>query len=122
MRTVMLALAVALAAADASAAEFRFELRNCHPKDIDVWVYNGGDIARVAAYSGWQGMKNGQTIGFACDEGGRGYCQVDVRIKNPDPDEPTRATPYWVDTTRTCFSRHESASNFIDGRCYLCPP
>ncbi|MGE0725351.1 MAG: hypothetical protein AB7O45_13315 [Alphaproteobacteria bacterium] len=124
MPILMLALALMLATVESRAAEFRFEIRNCNPKDIDVWVYNGGDISRWAAASGWQGMKLGQTIGFVCDESGRGYCQVDIRILNPGPDEQaSRPNPYRVDVrATTCFGRHYSSTNYIDGNCDLCPP
>lgn len=121
MRMVMLALALLLTVTEGRAAELRFELKNCHQNPIDVLVYNGRDtLFRLAASSGWQGMKHGETIGFVCDEDGVGYCWADVRI--PNTAEGTRRA-YMVDVRTTlCFAGHQSQANFIDSRCNFCSP
>ncbi|MGE0715764.1 MAG: hypothetical protein AB7P02_09995 [Alphaproteobacteria bacterium] len=118
MRIVMLVLAVALATAGARADELRFEIKNCYRNPIDVSVYNGDDIARWFTSSGWQGMKTGETIGFVCDEGGRGECQVSINIQN---EQDSRGDPYLVDVRTTlCFGGHER-TRFLYSRCDPCP-
>lgn len=67
---------LALAAATAHAQEYRFEIKNCRSEDLTVRAYFGDDSRRIIPSSGWEDMKQRQTIGFVCDEKGKGYCWV----------------------------------------------